>query len=71
MGELGSIFVDCCKFVLLFTDCSFKPLDTFVLLFTVLVGVEEVAVVFLFLLGSFGGALVVVGIFSFLLFFCC
>lgn len=63
--EVCSIFPDCCTFVLLFTDCSLRPFDTFVLLFTVLL------VVLCFLSTSFAGTLLLAGIFSFLLLFFC
>ena len=68
LDEICSIFPDCCKFVLLFTHCSFSPLDSFVLLFTVLLVVVAVRL----LSTSFAGTLVLTGIFSFLLLlFCC
>ena len=65
LDEFCSVFPDCCKFEL-FIQCSLRPLDNFVLLFTVLFVAVDI---FFFLSTSLADALLLTWVFSFLLFF--
>lgn len=65
LDDFCSAFPDCCKFEL-FTQCSLRPFDNFVLLFTVLFVAVDI---FFFLSTSLADALLLTWVFSFLLFF--